>query len=193
MQTITRNLIIKHTLMFATFSVTLLLMGCKGDEGPMGPAGRDGIDGKNANTNVHSVIYDIAPGSWTGNVDGFSTAVSVPEITSDIYNNGAVLVYKLINESDPINKSFNMLPYTAVDGTQITYLDFDVFLGEIDLYIKWIDNGINDTQAPTATESYKVVIIEGIPLATLKKNVDVTNYVAVSKYLKINESKVIVK
>jgi hypothetical protein len=187
MQTITKNSISKHTFLYVVFSAAILLAGCRGDEGPMGPAGHDGI------ANVNSVIYDVPPQNWTGDVNSFKAILTVQEITSDIYNNGAVLVYKLLNESDPVNKSFNMLPYTSVDGTQITYMDFDVFIGEIDLYLKWVDNGVNDTQAPTTTESYKVIIIQGTPLAKLKTQVNVTSYSAVAKYLGLKETTVIIK
>jgi hypothetical protein len=187
MQTITKNsLLSKHTFLYVFFSVAILFAGCKGDKGNMGPAGQNGI------ANVSSVIYDVPAQNWASNTDGGYTAIlTVPEITSDIYNNGAVLVYKL-NESNPV-KSFNMLPYTYVEGTQVTYMDFDVFVGEIDLYLKWVDNGVDDTQAPATTESYKVIIVEGTPLATLKDQVNISNYNAVVNYLKLNEKQVIVK
>ncbi len=184
MQTITHNLKNRHTLKYAFFSLVLLLAGCRGEEGPIGPEG---------NANVQTAIYDVPPQHWSANSDGGFTAIlTVPEITSDIYNNGAVLVY-MLNESDPSNKSFNMLPYTYVDTTSITYMDYDVYVGEIDIHLKWVDNGIDDTQVPGTTESFKVVIIEGTPLSTLKTQVNIADYRAVSNYLKLKESAVIVK
>jgi len=187
MQTITKNsLLSKHTFLYVFFSVAILLAGCRGKEGPVGPTG---------NANVQSVIYDVPPQNWSwfSELNCYKAVLNVPEITADIYDNGAVLVYSLIHENDPLNKSFNMLPYTFIDTTSITYMDFDVFIGEIDLYLKWVDNGVNDTQAPSATESFKVVIVEGTPLATLKDQVNVSNYNAVVNYLKLNEKHVIVK
>jgi len=183
MQTITRNLIIKHTFMFVLFSTAIILAGCRGDEGPMGPRGQDG------NANVSSVQYNVPPENWSGDFDGYTAILNVPEITADIYNNGAVLVYRMIDE----NSSFNMLPYTAVDTTSITNLDFDVFVGEIDLFLRYTDNGINDTSRPTVNFAFKVVIIEGIPLAALKKQVNTADYRAVSNYLKLDKVPVIVK
>ena len=40
---------------------------------------------------------------------------------------------------------------------------------------------VNDTPAPGDVMSFKVVIFEGIPLATLKTMVDVNDYNAVTK------------
>jgi hypothetical protein len=108
----------------------------------------------------------------------------MPEITEDIYYNGAVLVYRLI-EIEPI--SFNMLPYTYVDNALTIYMDFDAYLGGIDLYYKEVFEGANDTFAPESLMSFKVLIIEGIPLATLKGMVDINDFEAVTKLVKMQE------
>jgi hypothetical protein len=155
--------------------VLLLIMAFTQCRGPEGPMGNDGYDGINY---TRSVIYDIAPSEWVGDLNGYDAIIDVPEINEDIYYTGAVLVYKLI-EIDP--KSFNMLPYTYVDGSLAVYMDFDVYVGSIDLIYKEVFDGINDTPAPADVMSFKVLIIEGIPLATLKGMVDVSDYNAVVK------------
>ena len=159
------------------FLLSVLLVQCIGQEGPMGPAGLDGIN------YTRSAIYDVNPADWTGNVNGYNANLTVPEITDDIYYNGAVLVYRLW-EVDP--KSFNLLPYTYVDNAQTIYFDFDAFVGSINLIYKEVSAGVNDTPAPTSLMSFKVVIIEGIPLATLKTMVNVNDFAAVSKMFKID-------
>ena len=146
-----------------------------------GPRGDNGIDGINY---THSVIYDISTSDWTGDINGYTATISVPEITDDIYYNGAVLVYRLI-EIDP--KSFNLLPYTYVDNSLTIYMDYDVYVGSINLMYKEVENGENNTTAPGAM-SFKVVIIEGINLAVLKSIVDVKDYNAVSRLLTINKN-----
>jgi hypothetical protein len=146
-----------------------------------GPRGNDGIDGINY---THSAIYDISSSDWTGDLNGYDFSISVPEITEDIYNNGAVLVYRLI-ETAP--KSFNMLPYSYVDNSLTVYMDFDAYVGSIDLIYKEVNNGVNNTTDPGAM-SFKVVIIEGIPLATLKGMVDISDYGSVAKLLNIDRS-----
>jgi hypothetical protein len=155
----------------------LFFAQCTGPEGPMG---NDGLDGINY---TRSVIYDIDPSEWVGDVNGYYALIDVPEITDDIYYNGAVLVYRLI-ETEP--KSFNLLPYTYVDNSLIVYMDFDVYVGGIDLIYKEVFEGVNDTPAPVNIMSFKVLIIEGIPLATLKGLVDVSDYKAVAKMMNIN-------
>ena len=150
--------------------------------GPAGPQGNDGIDGINY---THSAIYDIDPSDWVGDLNGYDVVIDVPEITEDIYNNGAVLVYRLI-EIDP--KSFNLLPYSYVDNSLIVYMDYDAYVGSIDLIYKEVNNGVNDTPAPGGLMSFKVVIMEGIHLATLKGMVDISDYWAVAKMFNIDKS-----
>jgi hypothetical protein len=172
----------KRTLMYALTAFVILMAGCRGKEGPMGPTG---------NANVVSAKYTVNPQDWSANTNGGYTAIlTVPEITSDIFNNGAILVYRIV---DIIPYSFNLLPYTSVDNTSITYWDYDAFVGEIDLYYKTIDNGFNSTNVPGITMFFKVVIIEGMPLATVKEKVNITNFNAVASYFKLDNSKNLVK
>jgi hypothetical protein len=156
--------------------LAIMLTECKG------PKGDNGIDGINY---THSVIYDVPTSSWTGDTNGYRATLNVPEITDAIYYNGAVLVYRLIEISP---KSFNMLPYTYVDNTFVTYMDYDVFVGSIDLILKEVDNGVNSTLVPEATMSFKVVIIEGLSLTGLKSIVDVKDYQAVSRLLNLDRA-----
>jgi len=142
--------------------------------------GNDGLDGINF---IHSVIYDINPSEWVGDLNGYNALIDVPEITDDIYYNGAVLVYRLF-ETEP--KSFNLLPYTYVDNTLVVYMDFDAYVGSINLIYKEVFDGVNDTPVPVNIMSFKVLIIEGIPLATLKGMVDVSDYGAVAKMMNVH-------
>lgn len=155
----------------------LLFSQCTGPEGPMG---NDGLDG---NIFAYSVIYDIDPSEWVGDVNGYYAVIDVPEITDDIYYYGAVLVYRLI-ETEP--KSFNILPYTYMDDSLAVYMDFDAYVGSIDLIYKEVFDRVNDTPVPVDIMSFKVLIIEGIPLATLKGLVDIRDYLAIAKMMNVN-------
>jgi hypothetical protein len=155
-------------------------MGPPGYDGHDGRDGQDGLDGINY---THSVIYDVDPADWSGNLDGYNTVLDIPEITDDIFYNGAVLVYRLI-ETEP--KSFNLLPYTYVDNALAIYFDYDAYVGSINLIYKEVFNLVNDTPAPQDIMSFKVVIFEGIPLATLKTMVDVKDYNAVTKMFHVD-------
>jgi hypothetical protein len=166
----------------ALLALLIVLAQCTGPVGPMGPPGYDGT------AFAYSAIYDVEPNEWSGNADGYDVFLDVPEITETIYYEGAVLVYRLI-EIDPI--SFNMLPYTYVDNALTIYMDYDAYLGGIDLIYKEVFDGVNDTYAPESLMSFKVVIVEGIPLATLKSMVDISDFDAVSKF--VNLDKAVVK
>jgi len=160
-----------------------MLVQCTGPRGPRGLDGEDGLDGIDGIHYTHTAIYDVNADEWEGDVNGYNVWLEVPEITEDIFYNGAVLVYRLI-EVDPI--SFNMVPYTYVDNSFIIYLDFDAYIGGINLIYKEVLDGLNDTFAPEVIMSFKVVIIEGIPLATVKEMVDIKDLNAVVKTFRID-------
>jgi hypothetical protein len=150
----------------------------------MGNDGLDGVDGVDGINYTRSVIYDINVSDWEGDLNGYNVSIDIPEITEDIYYKGAVLVYRLF-ETEP--KSFNMLPYSYVDNALTVYMDFDAYVGSMDLMYKEVLAGVNNTPAPTGIMSFKIVIIEGLPLAKLKGMVDVSDYGAVVKMLKISQ------
>jgi hypothetical protein len=168
-----------------------LVVRCTGPEGPMGPKGEDGLDGLNGLDGInytHSVIYDVDASEWVGDVNGYDAWLDVPEITEDIYYEGAVLVYRLVENMDP--KSFNLLPYTYVDNALTIYMDFDAYVGGIDLIYKEVYDGVNDTPEITGLMSFKIVIIEGVPLAKLKTMVDVSNLAAVLNMFNVDSGQI---
>lgn len=167
----------------ALLITVLAFTACVGPRGPRGLDGEDGIDGINY---THSAIYDVEANEWDGDANGYNVWLEVPEINEDIYYDGAVLVYRLI-EVDPI--SFNMLPYTYVDNDFTIYMDFDAYLGGINLIYKEVLAGVNDTFAPENLMSFKIVIIEGLPLAKVKEMVDIRDFNAVVKTFKIDVNK----
>jgi len=179
----------------------LLLMAvvvqCTGPEGPMGPKGNDGQDGLNGLNGVdginytHSVIYDVEASEWTGDINGYDAWLDVPEITEDIYYEGAVLVYRLIEDLDP--KSFNLLPYTYVDNALIIYMDYDAYIGGIDLIYKEVYDGVNDTPEMAGLMSFKIVIIEGLSLAELKDMVNINDIAAVLSMLNVDNGQIRIK
>ncbi|HNW51033.1 MAG TPA: hypothetical protein PKH79_08125 [Prolixibacteraceae bacterium] len=170
----------KITLILSLFTLLALNFSCIG---PKGDDGLDGLDGKDAN--VGAAVYDIAPSKWSGNIDGFKTTLPVPEITEDIFYNGAVLVYMIRNENST-DKSFNQLPYTWLNGTNTEYMDYDAYIGELDISLRWVDNGENNTEAPTTNYTFKVIVISGTQLSALKAKTDISNPDAVMEYMRSN-------
>lgn len=116
-----------------TFSIlslgALLLVACSpedGDTGPAGPVGpegalgpagqdgtigRDGVDGLDGKAAV-AYTYNISSADWNsvsnGGLNSIEDTIQVPQITQNIYNGGALLVYMKENSSDP---SWQPLPY----------------------------------------------------------------------------------
>lgn len=170
----------------ALLFVYFAMVQCSGPRGPRGFDGDDGLNGIDGINYTRVAIYDVEANEWDGDENGYNVFLDVPEITEDIYYDGAVLVYRLI-EVEPI--SFNMLPYTYVDDGWTIYLDYDAYLGGIDLIYKEVLDGFNATEAPANLMSFKVVIIEGLPLATIKEMVDVTDFNAVVKMFNIDVNK----
>ena len=60
----------------------------KGDTGPQGSAGANGYNG---NANVNTQTFTIS--SWSFNSPSYSASVTDYDITQDIVDNGAVMVY----------------------------------------------------------------------------------------------------
>ena len=166
------------------FAIALILTGCQGEEGPMGrsgPQGPKGDTGANGIANVSTAIYDVLPGDWTGNDNGYKTTLIVPELNDAIFTHGALLIYELMDENTA-DKNFHLLPYTEVVNNSLTYLDFDAYIGKITIKLRWTDNGVNKTIAPTSNYAFKVVLIEGTPLGTLKEYVNIADLNAVLTY-----------
>jgi hypothetical protein len=189
MKTILNNRSNKPLMLAVIFAVVLLFTGCQGEEGPMGrsgPVGPKGDTGANGIANVSTAIYDVAPSDWTGNADGFKTTLTIPELNDAIYTHGAVLIYELMDENTA-DKSFHLLPYTEVISNSFTYLDFDAYIGKITIKLRWTDNGVNTTNAPTSNYAFKIVLIEGTPLGSLKENVNISDLNAVLTYASANK------
>jgi hypothetical protein len=156
-------------------------------EGPRGPRGLDGIDGLDGEVNAYSAMYEVSPSSWDGDFSGFFATLPMAEITSDIYETGAVLVYWM-NDAD---QNFSILPYWYMDSEGWTInVACDIYIGSIDIFYQEIFDGLPDTFAPEETQFFKVVVIDAIPLATVKSMVDINDFNAVTKTFNVVEKKV---
>lgn len=168
----------KKLIMFITIlSAIFFVVSCEGPQGEEGPQGKDG------NANVNSLIFDAQPNNWKGDTNGYRVTMDIPEIDEKIYTDGTVLIYMLTNEQLP-NKSFNKLPYTFIDNNFIEYMDYNVYIGSIEITMRQVENDTNKTQLPGSAMAFKILIIEGTPLSVLKTKVDINNYNAVLAYSK---------
>jgi len=162
----------------------IMFLSCRGDEGPRGPRGADGADGADA---VKVIQYEKVPSDWSGDVNGYKTILNVPEITEDIYQNGAVMVY-LLNEGTS-DKYANILPYTYLYNGTTEYMDYNAYVGKIEITLRWTDSMVNTTLAPNNNYIFKVVVMEGVRLEDLKKNSIMSNVENIEKYYNVTPVK----
>ncbi len=125
--------------------VVVTFTACKGDEGPMGPQGEPGYG-----TDWYTKTITIRKSQWklSGEENSLNSyyyaEVSIPELTSLVYKDGAVIAYI---ESDYGIK--NNLPYILHRGsvnseTGKEYLwtqtyDFDFEVGYMTFYLTYSD------------------------------------------------------
>ena len=153
--------------------------GPQGEQGPAGPQGPAGQDGEDGNANVTAYDIFISSGDWTqfgsyGDAGyGYAVTKSVPGITNDIMDDGAVLCY-LYNSSWDVYTAF---PFMGTeDGYTYNYI-YGYRLGEI--ILNRLDSDLYTTP-PTSDWTIKVVVIAG----SNKKapEIDLTNFAEVAAY-----------
>ena len=145
-----------HILLLAFISLTF--SACQ-KEGPVGPQGPEGPTGRDGNDNVSSFYYTIFENEWEEFGDpgvgfGYIAGMDFPEITEDILNHGAVLVY-LYQEG-----SLYSLPTTFVnpgDGGYLTTIWTTLQLGQVLVTFQDSDG----LTVNPGDQEFKVVIIEG--------------------------------
>lgn len=166
-------LIIALSILAAT-ALTSCHIDADNDIGPRGPQGEPGV------SDVNIIQYEITPDKWIGNVNGYKTVIYLDELNEYVYQNGAVLVYRL-NEDDP-DKFANMLPYTYLYNSSSEYMDFSAYIGHLDITLRWTDNGVNSTLAPATNYIFKIVLIKGMNISALKEKVNVSSLDNVTQY-----------
>jgi len=147
-------------------------------EGPMGPDGPAGIDARNS---VSSFYYTIYENEWEtfgvpGVGFGYTGSMDFPEITEDVLNYGAVLVYLYQDNSlFPLPTTF----INAGDGGYMTSIWVTLQYEQVLITFQDSDgNTINP-----GDQEFKVVIIEGgVPIP---KSLNLKNYEEVKKYFNL--------
>lgn len=133
--------------------IALFAFGCEGPEGPRGPAGPAG---------TANVIYSewFNPDTWTS-VNYFGVAerqftMSTPELTQEIIDNGAVLVYMRFAGIAP---QINQLPVTVAD-VNYRFL-FRAQAGSITVAFYSVSNPGTDPGAIPSSNVVRYVLIPG--------------------------------
>lgn len=133
--------------------VLLFLFACEGDPGPMGPPGEPGTPGEGMNWTI--VEYTFLPEDWKlegGDFDMLNTkwvaTYRVDEITNDVFENGAIVVYCYPNGRGGIKTP---LPYVLHNGIEenskehfwTQTLHYEVEEGYIHFYLTYSDFATN--------------------------------------------------
>ncbi|MEQ8910292.1 MAG: hypothetical protein RIC95_13925 [Vicingaceae bacterium] len=133
----------------------------EGPEGPTGPAGKDGVDG---NANVSS---SLTVSSWTYDDPSWVANLSIPAITQDIVNTGAVLAY--IKTQD----TFYQIPITFYQtSTYSTSVEVETKLGGVSIY--WTDSD-RTTPVNPGSQTFKIIVIASSDRIK-KSGIDVSDY-----------------
>jgi len=183
---------IKHIIL-AWFIVGSFTACKKGDIGPEGPQGTQGEIGEKGdkgskgdpgNANVHTKIVKSTDLTWEStNLFGTNYVIgSVPmaQITTDIVNNGAVLVYGGFFWGEP----WSALPISYYESGRTVNFSFGVKQGGVTIRLHYSNNA-----APAAPGiQYKIVVIEGKAVTSAKNNgLNLDDYLAVKQFFKLTD------
>ncbi|MBU1014669.1 MAG: hypothetical protein KKG99_16870 [Bacteroidetes bacterium] len=157
--------------------VSLTFSSCQ-KEGPMGPEGPAGEDARNS---VSSFYYTIYEDEWQtfgepGIGFGYTGSMDFPEITDDVLNYGAVLVYLYQD-----NKLFP-LPTTFINAGDGGYMTSIWVTLQYEQVLITFQDSDGYTINP-GDQEFKVVIIEGgIPIP---QSLNLKDYDEVKKYFNL--------
>ncbi len=166
------------TLLFMT---SFLFISCSddGDPGPQGPQGPPGEDGLIGTTLEETLTF-------TG--PEFSIFYEFPNDV-EVYDTDAVLVY-LLETVDNGNDVWSLLPQTFyLDGGGQMQYNYNHTLEDVNIYLQG-DVALETLSSDfTDNQTFRMVIVPSSALAE-NKNIDISDYDAVTKALNISEDMV---
>lgn len=159
-----------------------MLTGCKKETGPVGPTGPQGPQGIQGNANVHSYSFAAAPNNWntTSSPPAYFVSLSVPELTSEIMNSGAVLVYMQVAG----NTNYTQLPVTSyVSSGYSETFEVSNTVGVVKVFRS--NSSLTLPPALTTNVTFKVIVIAaGLEAAN---GIDLSNYTTVKERWNLSE------
>ena len=169
----------KHAQRFgllALLGITLLASGCETNvAGPPGPPGRDGV------IDVFAVNFTFSMRDATINGNVASVQFDVPDITRNVVENGAVMLY--FREQG----TWTAMPYTyGVESPDLAAVDYTVSLGFgydeqlIEVFYEASTDAVDLGLQPD--RPVRAVIIDGFFANKKGAPVDLTDYNAVAAY-----------
>lgn len=160
--------------------IAFTFTACQKD-GPIGPQGPEGPQGLDGVVDISSFYYTIFESDWDTFGDpgvgfGYIGSMNFPEITEDVLNYGAVLVY-LYQDG-----SLYSLPTTFInsaDGGYLTSIWLTLNLGEVLVTFQDSDG----LTVNPGNQEFKVVIIDGY--INIPSSLNLKNYDEVKKYFNL--------
>lgn len=153
--------------------------GATGPQGPKGPIGVTGPQGPAGTANVMYSTWKVV--IWndlgTGNQD---FTLSAPKLDGNIMNTGTVLVY----HGNYINgnvRNVILLPYTTVNGSFTSYMNFIANVGTIRVTTNFPAAGL------AGSYLRYILIPGGLIVRKLSPQLDYKNYQTVCRYYGIRE------
>lgn len=153
--------------------LALSFSSCKKETGP---AGAQGTAGKDGNANVKNSTIFVNANEWIYAPGICKVTKLVPEITQDIIDKGAIIIYS----EGVASGSWDALPYSSAEtsGLVLTF-GFNIQAGKLNLEVTFNQN--QTLPAGTLTSSnFKLVLISGSARAA-NPNVNFKNYKEVEK------------
>lgn len=174
----------KIVLLVAVISITLF-SSCEGPQGIPGRNGYDGAPGQNGKDGLLSEVFETTISFNSGN--SYSIVVSYPHT---IYASDMVLVYRLDNIINDVDV-WKLLPQTYYfdDGTHDFSYDSDFTKFDVNIYMKGNNLG-SIAEKYRLNQTFRIVILPGAFSAKSAKSVNFSDYNAVLKAYKIDDSHV---
>lgn len=167
-----KKTIFKTTMLCLVAGLTF--SSCKKETGPKGDTGAIGPQGPAGNANVKTTI--VSNQTWVYSAPAYIATMSAPNITQEIVDKGAVLVY-LENAG-----TYIQLPITLYNNGYQTLVDFEHYLGTV--RVSWADSDLTQPVAPTSNIKFKIVTIAS---SGMIKNVNTADYNEVKTALKLQD------
>ena len=162
--------------------LALGVAGCDGGVGPEGPPGPPGPPGRDAVVFARPFDFSMEEAQFDGPVA--SVAYDAPDITLDVVEHGAVLVFFREQET------WTAMPYTfAEESPNLAAVDFTITLGyayEEAVLEVFYEASTDEVDLSTQPDrKMKLVVIGGF--AASKAGVDLTDYEAVAAHFGLED------
>ena len=165
----------KTKFILSVLTLTILVVSSckKPKDGEPGPKGADG------NANVTYSIFNVSASSWGYTTPTYYAVLNDPNITSDIINKGAVLVYLQVGTG-----TYTQLPLTFFPSASYAEL-WEVVTAVNQVQVQITDSDLTAPAPPPAC-TFKVVCIASRSMLS-NPDIDFKNFESVKKAFNLKD------